>query len=168
MRFFVPFNFVAMFAFLTIILALPDDGRPNPAIARADEDLTQWFEAAVVSIFPNHTGWDSSYAQHFDKTLVASFGLLKYNYSSLMGLYGGINQLIAADGYNVLTVEFTSITVVPNTNDAGGFAVTTGLLSGYKNGTLAASATDGLFATISVVDGKRKFTEWHEISNFHL
>ncbi|KAJ6521123.1 hypothetical protein B0H19DRAFT_1353296 [Mycena capillaripes] len=138
-------------------------------MARAEDDLTEWFKSAVVSIFPNHTGWDTSYEQYFNQTLVASFGLAKYDHSSLKGFYGVVNELIAADGYNPFTVEFTSITINP-TDDAGAgcIAVATGLVKGYKNGALVATATDGLFATISIVDGERKFTEWHEVSNFPL
>ncbi|KAF7368798.1 hypothetical protein MVEN_00204900 [Mycena venus] len=162
------FSIISTLVALTSVLAVPNAGTEKPNLARAEEDLTEWFKSSVVSIFPNHTGWDTSYAQYFNQTLVASFGLPKYNYSSLMGFYTLVNELIAADGYNPFTVEFTSITINPNANDAGGIAVATGLVKGYKDGALVASATDGLFATISVVDGERKYTEWHEISNFKL
>ncbi|KAJ7348060.1 hypothetical protein DFH08DRAFT_808826 [Mycena albidolilacea] len=152
----------------TTVFAVPNAVDTKPSLVRAEEDLTEWFKSSVPSIFPNHTGWETSYAQYFNQTLVASFGLAKYNYSSLQGFYTIVNELVSADGYNPFTVEFTSITINPNTDDAGGMAVATGLVKGYKNGTLVASATDGLFATISIVNDERKFTEWHEISNFKL
>jgi hypothetical protein len=83
----------------------------------------------------------------------------KFDYSSLAGFYGVVNKLIKADGYDIFAVEFTSVTIVPNANDAGGIAVATGLVSGYKNGTVT-QATDGVFGVISMVNGQRKITEW--------
>ncbi|KAJ6551927.1 hypothetical protein B0H19DRAFT_1264544 [Mycena capillaripes] len=158
---------VSILVAFTGVFAVPNVAA-KPNIARAEEDLTEWFKSAVFSIFPNHTGWDTSYAQYFNQTLVASFGLPKFNYSGLMGFYGVVNELIAANGYNPFTVEFTSITMDPNTEDDGGIAVVTGLVKAYKDGAVFASATNGLFATISIVDGERKFTEWHEVNNIPL
>ncbi|KAJ7910480.1 hypothetical protein B0H13DRAFT_2486810 [Mycena leptocephala] len=132
------------------------------------EDLTEWFKSSAISIFPNHTSWETSYVQYFNQTLVASFGPTKYNYSSLMDFYSGANQLIAASGYSPFTVEFTSITIDANVDDAGGIAIATGLVKGYKDGAVVASDTAGLFATISIVDGERKYTEWREVNNFRL
>jgi hypothetical protein len=77
-----------------------------------------------------------------------------------MDFYSGANQLIAASGYSPFTVEFTSITIDANVDDAGGIAIVTGLVKGYKDGALVASAAAGLFAAISIVDGERKYTEW--------
>ncbi|KAJ7694870.1 hypothetical protein B0H17DRAFT_1199022 [Mycena rosella] len=155
-----------IFAALATVLAAPStDARPN-LVARAQEDLTLWFEDAIISIFPNHTGWATSYPQYFDQSVVASFNQATYNFTTLRGLYGVFNGLMAASGYDEFAVAFTSTTIFPSPSDAGGIAVATGILRGYKNGTLVETATDGLFASISIVDGERKFTEWHEISNF--
>ncbi|KAJ7694871.1 hypothetical protein B0H17DRAFT_1199023 [Mycena rosella] len=159
----IPTTFVPVFAALTTAFS----ARPNLA-ARADEDLALWFGDAVTSIFPNHTGWDTSYAQYFDLSLVASFNQGTYNFTTLEGLYSVLGGGIAASGYNEFAVAFTSTTIFPSPSDAWGITVATGVLSAYRNGTLVEAATNGVFARIAVVDGERKFTEWHEISNFHF
>ncbi|KAJ7916144.1 hypothetical protein B0H13DRAFT_2658422 [Mycena leptocephala] len=143
----------------TGILAVPNTGA-KPNMAHAEEDLTEWFKSSVLFSQTIPAGKPAMHNISTKLSSRASFGLPKYNYSSLMGFYGVVNQLIAADGYNPFTVEFTSITIDPNADDAGGIAVVTGLVKGYKDGALVASATDGLFATISIVNGERKYTEW--------
>ncbi|KAJ7263014.1 hypothetical protein C8J57DRAFT_445752 [Mycena rebaudengoi] len=161
------FSLSIVMALVGVTSALAAPNSAESALVAREEDLNSWFRSTVVSIFPNHTGWDTSYPQFFNETLVASFGVNKFDYSSLAGFYGIVNKLIKADGYDIFAVEFTSVTIVPNANDAGGIAVATGLVSGYRNGTVT-QATDGVFGVISIVNGQRKITEWHEVSNFKL
>ncbi|KAJ7449183.1 hypothetical protein FB451DRAFT_753866 [Mycena latifolia] len=158
-------SILPIFAAAATVLAAPKAAQPS--LVRADEDLGVWFGEAIAAIFPNHTGWDTSYPEYFNQTLVASFNLPKYNFSTLGSLYGAINGLISAN-YERFTVEFTSTTVYPSPSDAGGIVVATGLISGYTNGTLGKQAPNGVWTQISVVDGARKFTEWHEISDFQF
>ncbi|KAJ7754317.1 hypothetical protein DFH07DRAFT_773719 [Mycena maculata] len=138
------------------VLGVPADYENN----NAEADLTAWFTSMIDSFFPDHTGWDTSYAQAFNQTLVASFNLPAYDDKGLQGLYGKPNEAVTSDDYDVFAVTFTSITTLLNAGDAGGQAVATGLLSGYKNGTIVETAQNGLFVTISIVDGERKITEW--------
>ncbi|KAJ6555084.1 hypothetical protein DFH09DRAFT_1493172 [Mycena vulgaris] len=159
------FSILPIFAAIATVVASPI---AQPNLVRADAELGVWFKDAVAGFFPNHTGWDTSYAQYFNQSLVASFDFPAYNYTTLAGLYSQFPTLIAANGYNLFGVEFTAVTAYPSTSDAGGIVVATGRVVAYKNGTLVKSGTDGVFAKVSVVGGERKFTEWREISNFQF
>ncbi|KAJ7592918.1 hypothetical protein C8J56DRAFT_856364 [Mycena floridula] len=140
----------------------------TPSIQR-DESLETWFTSTVYAFFPNHTNWQASYAEAFDPSLVATFGAPSYNYTTLAGLYTGINALFPAEGYSSFAFHFTSVTAVPNSGDQGGRVAATGVVEAWKaSDNSLVSATDGVFAIVSEVNGARKITEWREISNFAL
>jgi hypothetical protein len=96
----------------------------------------------------------------------ASFNRVDYDYAGLKQFFSGVYSVVSAN-YDFLSITPVDLVVLPNPNDLGGIVYMTGREEGAKKGNSTVRVErDAVFAVVTEIDGKRKFTEWREITNF--
>jgi hypothetical protein len=133
----------------------------------ASANLANWMMCQVNAFFPhpNNTSWDTHYTSTFHPSLLASFNSTPFSYTSLLTFYHSVNTTLSL-AFSPFRHGFTSVVAVPNSNDKGGFVYMTGWEGGFS---VAAkrelSWTDGAFAVVRDVKGRRWVSEWRESAN---
>jgi hypothetical protein len=116
--------------------------------------------------FPANSDWPTGHATAFSKDIKFSFNGSRYDFDGSLALYHSFNTTLAKS-FEKFDHGFTNTLSVPNDNgDKGGYVFAIGWAGGLHRALQRnLFYTNGAFAVVKDVDGKREIVEFREAGN---